>query len=61
VSSSWRTAIAELSTIALISKPATVLLPIARFGSLAWLTAAAALLPVARRGTTTTTHEGITP
>ncbi|MEA3116438.1 MAG: hypothetical protein QOG58_6237, partial [Caballeronia sp.] len=28
MSSSWRTAIAELSTIALISKPATVLLPI---------------------------------
>jgi hypothetical protein len=53
-------AIAELSTIALLSKPAAVLLPIARFGSLAWLIAAAALLPASRRGTTTT-HEGITP
>jgi hypothetical protein len=54
-------AIAELSTIALVSEPATVLLPIARFGSLAWLVAAAALLPASRRRTTTTTHEGITP
>jgi hypothetical protein len=54
-------AIAELSTIALVSEPATVLLPIARFGSLAWLIAAAALLPASRRRTTTTTHEGITP
>ncbi|MCW2953117.1 MAG: hypothetical protein JWQ48_2287 [Conexibacter sp.] len=53
-------AIAELSTIALLSRPAGVLLPIARFGSLAWLVAAAALLPASRRGTTTT-HEGITP
>jgi hypothetical protein len=54
-------AIAELSTIALLSKPAAVLLPIARFGSLAWLIAAAALLPASRRRTTATTPEGITP
>jgi hypothetical protein len=54
-------AIAELSTIALLSKPAAVLLPIARFASLAWLTAAAALLPASRQTTTTTTPEGITP
>jgi hypothetical protein len=53
-------AIAEVSTIALLSKPAAVLLPIARFGGLAWLIAAAALLPVSRQRTTTT-HEGITP
>jgi hypothetical protein len=53
-------AIAELSTIALLSRPAAVLLPIARFGSLAWLIAAAALLPTSRRGTTTATQEGIT-
>jgi hypothetical protein len=53
-------AIAELSTIALLSKPAAVLLPIARFGSLAWLIAAAALLPASRQRTPTTTHEGIT-
>jgi hypothetical protein len=57
-------AVAELCTIALVSKPAAVLLPIARFGSLAWLTAAAALLPASRRGTVATTpntDEGITP
>jgi hypothetical protein len=57
-------AIAELSTIALLSKPAAVLLPIARFGSLAWLIAAAALLPASRRRTVTTTpktDERITP
>jgi hypothetical protein len=56
-------AIAELSTIALLSKQAMVLLPIARFGSLAWLIATAVLLPVSRQRTTTTTatHEGITP
>lgn len=57
--------VAELSTIALLSKPAAVLLPLARFGSLAWLVAAAALLPVTRRptvaATNTTTEEGITP
>jgi hypothetical protein len=53
-------AIAELSTIALLSRPAAVLLPIARFGSLAWLIAAAALLPASRRGTTTAIQEGIT-
>jgi hypothetical protein len=53
-------AIAELSPIALTSEPAAVLLLIARSGSLAWLLAAAALLPASRRGTTTT-HEGITP
>ena len=43
--------VAELSTIALLSKPAAVLLPIARFGGLAWLVAAAALLPTSRRRT----------
>jgi hypothetical protein len=56
--------VAELSTIALLSKPAAVLLPIARFGSLAWLVAVAALLPASRRTVaahTTTTDEGITP
>jgi hypothetical protein len=53
-------AIAELSTIALLSKPAAVLLPIARFGSLAWLIAAAALLPASRQRTPATTHEGNT-
>jgi hypothetical protein len=47
--------VAELSTIALLSKPAAVLLPIARFGSLAWLVAAAALLPASRRRTVATT------
>jgi hypothetical protein len=55
-------AVAELGTIALLSKPAAVLLPIARFGSLAWLIAAAALLPVSRRrtvATTPNTDEGI--
>ena len=57
-------AVAELCTIALLSKPAAVLLPIARFGSLAWLIAAAALLPASRRravATTAKTDEGITP
>jgi hypothetical protein len=54
-------AIAELSTIALLSEPAAVLLPIARFGGLAWLLAAAALLPTSRHNPTTTTHGGITP
>jgi hypothetical protein len=57
-------AVAELCTIALLSKPAAVLLPIARFGSLAWLIAAAALLPASRRSTVATTpktDEGITP
>jgi hypothetical protein len=57
-------AVAELSTIALISEPAAVLLPIGRFGSLAWLIAAAALLPASRRRTVMTTpktDEGITP
>jgi hypothetical protein len=57
-------AVAELCTIALVSKPAAVLLPIARFGSLAWLITAAALLPTTRRRTVTTTRstdEGITP
>jgi hypothetical protein len=57
--------VAEFSTIALVSKPAAVLLPIARFGSLAWLVAAAALLPASRRrtvaATNTMTEEGITP
>lgn len=43
--------VAELSTIALISRPSVVLLPIARFGSLSWLIAAAALLPSSRRRT----------
>jgi hypothetical protein len=54
-------AIAELSTIALLSEPAAVLLPIARFGGLAWLLVAAALLPTSRHNTSTTTHGGITP
>ena len=57
-------AVAELCTIALLSKPTAVLLPIARFGSLAWLIAAAALLPASRRSTvaaTPKTDEGITP
>jgi hypothetical protein len=56
-------AVAELSTIALLSKPAAALLPIARFGSLAWLIAAAARLPASRRRSVTTTptvNEGIT-
>ena len=56
-------AVAELCTIALVSKPAAVLLPIACFGSLAWLIAAAALLPASRRptvATTPNTDEGIT-
>jgi hypothetical protein len=42
-------AVAELSTLALISQPAAFLLPLARFGGLAWLIAAAVLLPVQRR------------
>jgi hypothetical protein len=42
-------AVGELSTLALISRPAAVLLPVARFGGLAWLIAAAALLPAQRR------------
>ena len=57
-------AVAELCMIALLSKPAAVLLPIARFGSLAWLIAAAALLPTSRRrtvATTPNTDEGIAP
>lgn len=53
-------AVAELSTIALLSKPAALLLPIARFGSLAWLIAAAALLPASRQRSTTPAQEGIT-
>jgi hypothetical protein len=57
--------VAELSTIALVSKSAAVLLPVARFGSLAWLIAAAALLPALRRPTvpanTLAPDEGITP
>jgi hypothetical protein len=43
--------VAELSTVALLSEPAAFLLPIARFGGLAWLIAAAALLPAVRRRT----------
>ena len=57
-------AVAELCTIALLSKPAGALLPIARFGSLAWLIATAALLPASRQRTATTTlkaNEGTTP
>jgi hypothetical protein len=56
-------AVAELCTIALLSRPAAVLLPVARFGSLAWLGVAAALLPASRRRTAATTpktDEGIT-
>lgn len=48
-------AIAELSTIALLSEPAAFLLPVARFGGLAWLIAAAALLPTARPRAATAT------
>jgi hypothetical protein len=42
-------ALGELSTVALISQPATFLVPVARFGGLAWLILAAALLPARRR------------
>jgi hypothetical protein len=56
-------AVAELSTLVLLAKQAAILLPIARFGSLAWLVAAAALLPASRRRTVaanhTTTDEGL--
>jgi hypothetical protein len=40
--------VAELSTIALLARQAAFLLPVARFGGLAWLIAAAALLPASR-------------
>lgn len=56
--------VAELCTIALLSQPAAVLLPIARFGCLVWLIAAAALLPTSRRrpvAATSNSDEGITP
>jgi hypothetical protein len=53
-------AVAELSTLALISQPAAFLLPLARFGALAWLIAAAALLP-AHRHTSTPSLERNTP
>lgn len=43
--------VAELSTLALLSEPAAFLLPVGRFGGLAWLIAAAALLPATRRRT----------
>jgi hypothetical protein len=49
--------IAELSTIALLWQPAALLLPVARFGGLAWLVGAAALLPARRR----TPNPGRTP
>ena len=41
-------AVAELSTIALLTESATFLLPVGRFGGLLWLIAAAALLPAQR-------------
>jgi hypothetical protein len=41
-------AVGELSTLALISQPAAFLLPLARFGGLAWLIGAALLLPAQR-------------
>ena len=53
-------AVAELSTLALISQPAAFLLPLARFGGLAWLIVAAALLPVQRR-TSSSSPERNTP
>ncbi len=39
---------AELSTVALLTSGFAVLLPLARFGAMAWLIAAGALLPVTR-------------
>jgi len=39
---------AELSTLALVTPGFAVLLPLARFGAMAWLVAAGALLPVTR-------------
>lgn len=48
-------AIAELSTLALLSEPVAFLLPVARFGGLAWLIATASLLPTTRRRATTPT------
>jgi len=39
---------AELSTLALVTPGFAVLLPLARFGAMAWLIAAGALLPVTR-------------
>lgn len=42
-------AVAELSTLTLVLDGAAVLLPVARFGGMAWLIAAAALLPSHRR------------
>jgi hypothetical protein len=56
--------VAELCTIALLSKPVASLLPVARFGSLAWLIAAAALLPASRRRAVVpgrSPTEGVTP
>jgi hypothetical protein len=53
-------AVGELSTLALISQPAAFLLPLARFGGLAWLIAAAVLLP-ARRRTSSPSPERTTP
>jgi hypothetical protein len=41
----------ELGTIALLTKPAGFLIPIARFGGLAWLIAVAALIPARRPST----------
>jgi hypothetical protein len=43
-------ALAELSTLSLVLPTAAYLLPLARFPALAWLIAAGALLPRARRG-----------
>lgn len=44
--------LAELSTLSLLLEPAAFLLPIARFGGLAWLVAVAAKLPAGRKATT---------
>lgn len=44
-------ALAELATLALVLDPAIYLLPAARFGGLAWLIAAGALLPRRRQST----------
>jgi hypothetical protein len=45
-------AIAELSVLALVWRPAVLLLPVARFAGLLWIIAAGAVLPSARRART---------
>jgi hypothetical protein len=42
--------IGELATIALLTESAGLLIPIARFGGLAWLIVTAALIPAHRSG-----------